>query len=209
VTSGDTSETYLIEREVVMCLHTISVRWLQLIACLCGFTIASATLATDRPGWIDVIPKDKLFYYTVGVAEDASLAQAMQLAERRAWEQMVEVVLGISGVVNQQEKTTLETGTLKKEVEFSSDIVALRGLQTEGSYSEQAGQVYRAFVLRKFPIVQAERLRTKWNKAGGTRLLSRLSVSSVPDGAKVELDREPLGVTPVSVLLPPRVTQLQ
>jgi hypothetical protein len=163
----------------------------------------------SKPGWVSHYPvPDSTYYYAVGIGEADNLSTAVAEAEKHAWVSLVQNVLGMSGIARSSVDSTMKGVELRDEIQFTSDVVDLKGLETVGTFSEDLpdGGI-RAFVLRRYPKVEANALKNMMGGSGG-RLLNRVTIDSVPTAAEILIDGEPYGVTPMQIMLPPRAYKI-
>ncbi len=87
--------------------------------------------ADSKPSWVSRYPSpDSTYYYAVGIGEADNLSTAVAEAEKHAWVSLVQNVLGMSGVARSSVDSSMKGVELRDEVQFTSDVVDLTGLET-------------------------------------------------------------------------------
>lgn len=164
---------------------------------------------TQRPLWITNPPVPNKGVAAVGVGEGRTLNDAQAEAKRHGWMELVENVVGVQGTSRMEAQSSTTDSKLKQELELSTEVVEIKTLSTRNKHFERLEDgSYRCYLLLFLPESEVLRLRKAASAGPQSKLLSRLTVETVPIGAKVLLDGEPVGKSPVTLLLPPKTYAL-
>ena len=159
---------------------------------------------TYKPDWVFSKPtNNENFHYFVGVGEAESLSEAKSQAEHDAKIQVIDMVLGLTTTVRQKISSDTESVFVEGSIISESDIIQVKGIQTESSFIAQnmAGK-YQVFLLRKISNQNIRELKQmQSNQQGENIKFSTIYIHADQSDVKVYLNNEYKGSTPMQLNL--------
>lgn len=177
---------------------------LSLMIAVTLFAVSNTLAKEDRPHWLTNPPKsDETFVYVVGLGEGDTITSAKAEAEKDARTQIIDIAVGTTSSISLKLSVNESDTFYEGDMVVNSEVLQIKGIETESMFEETTeSKKTRLYLLKKIPQYEMQELKERYSaKTDEGSALTEVSIKSDPLGAKVFLEGQYRGSTPIQLSL--------
>lgn len=175
--------------------------------------ISSFTLFAEegvKPSWITDPGLRSDGLVVVGIGESTNMIDALKSAKHEGWRELIENISGVMGVATVSSDSNMNDELVTSKTQLSTGLVEVKSIKTLNKYFEKIENGnYRCYVMLFLSNSEIARVKKSATHKKTGNFLSRVNLTSNPTGAQIKIDGEGIGVTPMTLALPPKAYSLE